>query len=294
MTDHSEVSQEEVDAVDLARLFRARRLFGWPVKTLDALAALRDRATDRKITVDEWRQEAADLRREAPAPPDGHEVAAAQAASREAWWAEFERDELDGPGSRLLKRLGELEGPPSDDDLWRDLADYRARSRTAPQDHRQTWAARADSAAMMVTRDGATHDLTSGLPWTLLGRYRWVDFQRAGLVPAPLGLARERAEQDVDAGAAGDDVVRERRRLLTGRSERERHSMAAASAEMQLHFLTGLASALVEEAGSQSKARRQLAKEFDAVWSSEAMTRFLLEQTASGWPSRFARSRRPT
>lgn len=282
-----------MEAVDLPKLFRARKLFGWPVKTLDALAALRDRANAREISVDEWRRGAAGLRREAPAAPGDHEVAVVRAAAREAWWAEFERDDIDGPGSRLLQRLGELEGPPSDDDLWRDLADYRARSRTATQDHRQALGERAEAVAMMVTRDGATHDLVSGLPWKLLGRYRWVDFQRVGLVPAPLGLARERAERDVDAGTAGDDVVRERRRLLTGRGERERHSLAAMNAEMQLRFLTGLASSLVEEAGSRSKARRQLVEQFEVVWSSEAMTALLLEQTAAGWPSRFARSRRP-
>ena len=287
-----EVTQEDVDAVDLPKLFRARKLFGWPVGTLDALHELRSRAHDFEITVDQWREEAAVLREQMPEPPDARALAATRKAAREAWFDEFDARTFGGPADRLMGRLHEFDAPPQDEDLWADLVEARSKARAGMREHRSDWADRCEHLARLLTRDGATHDLVSGLPWTVLGRYRWVEFERRGLVPAPLDLARERAEAAAQAGEFGD-VVLERHRLLTGRAGAERGSFAALNASMLLHSLTGLGAELHHAAGVRRKGRRELVEAFDQLWQSPAMEAFLLERTQAGWPSRYARARRP-
>lgn len=100
-------------------------LFGWPVRLLDEIRELHDRAYSEGIGIEEWRQRDASLRADGPkCTRPREEMKGAQDAAPDAW-VSAPADEKETTGQRMLRlaeRLGAaLEGAPDDEGLREQL-----------------------------------------------------------------------------------------------------------------------------------------------------------------------------
>ncbi|MCU1687446.1 MAG: hypothetical protein JWQ81_8185 [Amycolatopsis sp.] len=100
---------------------------------------------------------------------------------------------------RLLRRLAALNSAPTDEDLWRELAEV-LKSLDDPEftrgSLRDKLRARRERIALWLTRSGSGVDAVSGLPWSEIARYRVVEDPDFGPVPQYVGSARQLAIRD--------------------------------------------------------------------------------------------------
>jgi len=251
-------------------------LFGWPVSLLDQILDVESLAGDRVIWIDEWRRRDAELRATGPKRFPRQQAEDVWQASLEAWLDSFSRgEEADGRMRRLAGRLGAaLYGPPDATALrerLRRIDDHLAeerdrRLRAESQQHR-------DLVAQWLAAPGPLDDVT-GLPWDLLARYRWRPDPVLGQVPTPLNAARQWALAE-----APPETLRLARQFRPDGLD----GLAAAGGDLEQLALTTFPRRIVETA-ERGTRQAKLAEQVLRLWHAPATRRFLLRETASGWP----------
>lgn len=250
-------------------------LFGWPVSLLDEIRELRDLAEQGGIWIDEWRRRDALLRASGPGQSPREQIEATRAAALEAW-----RDKPageDDTGDRML-RLAErlraaLHGAPDDESLREQLGRIDDILST---EHQRGLKARFQEKRERVTRwllSSAQIDDVTGLPWDYLGRYRQLPDPLLRTVPAYAGVARRRALAE-----APDEVARLARQLRPEAME------FPAAEEVDQLALTRFPSLVIKAAAEGDKDAAALSSQVLQLWQAPETQRFLLRETARGWP----------
>ena len=268
----------EITPADLVVLAgdEVSELFRWPVSLLDQILEVEGLAGKRVIWIDEWRRRDAELRAVGPKRFPRQQAEAARQAALEVWLDSFTcGEEADGRMRRLAGRLGAaLHGPPDAlalrERLRRidgHLAEERDRRlRAESEEHR-------DLVAQWLAAPGPLDDVT-GLPWELLACYRWLPDPVLGQVPASINAARERALAE-----APEDTLRLARQFRPDAAA----SLAATIGDLEETALATFPRRLVETA-ERGTQQAMLADEVLALWQAPATRRFLLRETARGWP----------
>lgn len=256
--------------MDFAQALAADELWGWPVEVLDRLFALRSQAGAGSLSIEQWREQDEALRVGMP------DVDVDEVAEFQTDWLVNGRD-LDAP---LTGRLTALSSPPpTDEQLWTELATIAAAlaDRRTSQNMRDAYRKRRSRAAGWLTRPGGGVDLVTGLPWSVIARYRVVDDPDFGRVPQVVDSARRLALRHASAAEIKRAalVAEDRSKADTG--------LADAKADMQQHRLTWFLNVLRNGAVANEQMR-PLLDEVTGVWSDPRVQRLLLQETSAGWP----------
>lgn len=187
--------------MDVAEAVTAEELWGWPVGVLDHLYALQRAAWAGSVSIDEWREQDAALRVDQPA------VSAEEVGETLSTWIGAGELNLREHGA-LLGRLTMLANPaPTDEQLWAQLESVLARAgRVQGFDLSSVDDEKRDRIAGWLTRPGSGIDEVTGLPWSVVARFRVVDS-----VPQSVAEARKAALHEAT------ESERERADLLASR-----------------------------------------------------------------------------
>lgn len=252
-------------------------LFGWPVRLLDKIRELRELAYNENIGIEEWRHRDASLRADGPKEYPREKMKAASDAALDAW-VSTPASEKETGGQRMLRlaeRLGSaLEGAPDDDGLREQLGRI--------DDMLNAERLRGVKARLQDERDLVTRwlavsaglDEETGLPWDYLARYRWLPDSVLGKVPAFLELARRQALAEVPK-----ETERLARQL---RPDAKPDPMAIS--ELNQHTLTMFPRRIIEAASCGDSDAAAIAGQMLTLWQAPETQRFLLRETAQGWP----------
>ncbi|GAA1994732.1 hypothetical protein [Amycolatopsis minnesotensis] len=264
--------------MDFAEMLAADVLWGCSVEVLDQLEELRRQAWEGVITVQQWREQDAEIRAELPTVD--------QEAVREfqtAWMVEGPRDAPDDGFTRVTRRLSALIQPaPTEDDLWRRLVDIDEDLKD-PKFGREVQDRFRDSRDRVVVwllESDRNRDSVSGLPWSEVAQYRVIEDPDLGPIPQYLDTARQLAYENTSA------LERDRARLIVGEWDAK---YAALSANVGALRFTGLPRLLVEAAQADD-GLRGLAGDQLRIWTDPAVQQVLMNQTAAGWPASCAGS----
>jgi len=250
-------------------------LFGWPVSLLDQIRELASLAHCQEIEIDEWRRRDAELRAAGPAQPASDQIGAARKAVLEARLEmPADKNEAEDRLLRLTSRLdAALHGAPDDDKLRERLRHIN--EMLGSPDHR-VMRTRLQQDRALVTRwlaSSAQTDEITGLPWDHLARYRWLPDPALGTVPAFLGVARHRALSE-----APDEMKHLARQLQPDTLP------YPATAELDQLALTRFPSRIIEAASRGDKDAAAVSSQVLHLWQGAETQRFLLRETARGWP----------
>ncbi len=256
--------------MDFAQALVADELWGWPVEVLDRLFSLRSQAGSGSLSIEAWREQDAALRADMP-DVDLEEVGT------------FLTDWLVNGGdidALLTDRLTALSSsPPSDEELWSDLlAAHAAQADSGTsQAVRKAHRAVQTRTAAWLTRPGSDLDPVTGLPWSLIARFRVVDHSHFGPVPQNVDSARRLALR-----SASDDE-RKRAALVAQGRDAVDIDLADAKADLQQHRLIWFPK-LLEDGVAADEEMRPLLDDLVRVWSDPRVQRLLLDETSAGWP----------
>lgn len=270
---------------DIRELIKAppAYLFGWPVPLLDEIGDLQRAAYDGRIDLDTWRRRDGELRAGMPPVASVGLVQAMHRRVTEAW-REARRGSSDSADAEtLLTLMGRLryltETAPSDAALFHELLGVTRQLREYSQHDNlnRSFSRRADLIRGWLARS-PDYDLTSGLTWATLGRYRWLSTS-LGAVPTYVDEARRLALLDpanaqqvaASAGIRGHDGV---------------PPAIAAAETLQATLYSSFAVLL--EASWQRDGFEELGDAVAAVWNRPATRRLLIELTSAGWPRVYA------
>jgi len=250
-------------------------LFGWPVTLLDEIRDLSCLANRGEIEIGEWRRRDAELRAAGPAESPHDQIGVVHKAAMDAW-----RGICAEPGEamdrmlRLTRRLdAALRGAPDDEDLREQLS-LIDELLSSPRDRDVRPQLQEDRELVTWWLACSTQlDHVTGLPWDYLARYRWLPDPALGRVPAFLDLARWRALREAPA-----EMTHLARQL------RPEVMPYPAMDEVSQHALTRFPSRVIEAAGNGDKDAATLAVQVLHLWQSKETQRFLLRETARGWP----------
>jgi hypothetical protein len=252
-------------------------LFGWPVRLLDEIRELSERAYSVGIEIEDWRQRDASLRAGGPVHYPREEMQDARDAALDAW-VSTPAGEEDPTGQRMLRlaeRLGAaLDGAPDDDGLreqLRRIDDLLTRERhpqmeAGLREHRHLVAEWLAASAQL--------DKQTGLPWDYLARYRWLPDPVLGQVPAYLELARQRALTE-----APEETARLARQV---RPDAQPDPIVLS--ELLQHTLTYFPSRIIEAASRGDSDAVAICRQLLNLWQAPETQRFMLRETAQGWP----------
>jgi hypothetical protein len=252
-------------------------LFGWPVHLLDEIRQLRERAYHHDMGIEEWRQRDASLRVGAPERFPREEMKAVQDAALDAWVSARVDDEQ-ATGQRmwhLAERLGAaLECAPDDDGLREQLS--RIDTMLATERHQGVKARLGEERDLVAEwlAASARLDEQTGLPWDYLARYRRLADPVLGNVPAYLELARRRALAE-----APGETARLARQV---RPDAKPDPLAVS--ELNQHALTHFPRRIMEAASRGDSAAAAISHQMQELWQAPETQRFLLRETAQGWP----------
>jgi len=175
---------------------------------------------------------------------------------------------------RLAERLrAALHGAPDDEALREQLGRIDDILST---EHQCGLKARFQEKRERVTRwllSSAQIDDVTGLPWDYLGRYRQLPDPLLRTVPAYAGVARRRALAE-----APDEVARVARQLRPEAME------FPAAEEVDQLALTRFPSLVIKAAAEGDKDAAALSSQVLQLWQAPETQRFLLRETARGWP----------
>lgn len=254
-------------------------LFGWPTSLLDELWKLRQAAYTDSLSIHEWRRRDAALRSTVTTvtPADRAQLEALHEKVTQALYGNPRFNTEDHAALSLLQRrlLAARSPAPDDDELREELRTVVRRLRG----HQLTPEARAlfEQRRQRLRRWLSTspdYDVVTGLPWALLGRYRWTVHPALGLVPTYLDEARRLAVDDpanAAAVAAARDLHEDglRSRLSSGMTRQ--HSLVES-------FV------LVADAARESAEFTVVADRLARLWNEQTTLGLLLQITAPGWP----------
>jgi hypothetical protein len=122
--------------------------------------------------------------------------------------------------------------------------------------------------------DSAGLDWETGLPWDYLARYRRVPDPVLGLVPALINLARARALAE-----APEETAQLARRLCP-----DAKPDPFGEAEFSQHALIWFPRRVIEAARRGDEDAAAVAEQLLRLWEAPEAQRFLLRETARGWP----------
>lgn len=269
------MSRDDDDLTALAS-DQVTELFGWPVKLLDELGELRALARRGEIDIEEWRRRDRELRNAGPGQyPRDQIMTAFDAACDRSLAARRERagdhDQID----RLVTRLkAALDGAPDDDQLCRELEQLDVMlDQRLGHEVRAVLEKDRELVVWWLT-SGTAFDRVTGLPWDYLGRYRWLTDAVLGLVPAPVDVARGKALAE-----APEEISQLARRLCP-----DARPDPLAMGALEQHALTWFPHCVVEAAGRGDQDADAVADQVLQLWQAPETQRFLLRQTARGWP----------
>jgi hypothetical protein len=258
-------------------------LFGWPVPLLDEIGGLQRAAYDGRIDLDTWRRRDSELRVGMPPVASVGLVQAMHRRVTEAW-REARRGGTDSADAEtLLTLMGRLryltETAPTDAALFHELLGVTRQLREYSQHDNlnRSFSRRADLIRGWLARS-PDYDLTSGLTWATIGRYRWVSTSLGG-VPTYVDEARRLALLDpanaqqttASSGVRGHDGVPP--------------EIAAAETRQAMLYSSF---AVLLEATWQRESFDELGDGIAALWNRPATRRLLIELTSAGWPRVYA------
>jgi hypothetical protein len=263
--------------MDFAQAQAADELWGWPVEVLDRLFELRAQAGAGSLGIEEWREQDASLRAGMP------DVDLDEVGDFQADWLVNGQD-LDAP---LTGRLTALSSPPPTDEELRDeiaAADVALADRRTSQGMKRAYLARRSRAAAWLTRPGSGLDSVTGLPWSVIERYRVVDEPGVGPVPQHVGVARRLALRDAS------DSERDAAALVAADQGKLNLELDDAKAELEQRRMVWFPS-LLKASVEADEGMRPLAEELSRMWSDARVQRLLLDETSAGWPESIEESR---
>jgi hypothetical protein len=262
------------DDLDALAADEVSELFGWPVGLLDQLTAIQNAAHRGEITIHEWRQQDAELRTAGPVQFPRDQIDATCHAAQAAW---LDHDD-DATGERMRRLCHRLRAAtntaPDDDELQQRLIrlDQRIAEERMPalvDAFRET---RTRICRWLVT--SGSIDEQSGLPWDYLARYRWQQDPVLGQVPVFVNVARQQALTE-----ASEEIIRSAQQICP-----EGRAYFAPVAELEQLALTRFPARILEAANSGDPDAIALADQTRLLWQSAEAQRFLLRETARGWP----------
>ncbi|WP_414939171.1 hypothetical protein [Amycolatopsis sp. cmx-11-51] len=256
--------------MDFAQALAADELWGWPVEVLDRLFELRSRAGAGLLGIEEWREQDASLRAGMP------EVGLEEANDFLIDWMVNGRY-IESP---LTGRLSALcSPPPTDEELWSEVAsiDVALADRKTPRRTKDAYRTSRARAVGWLTRPGSGLDWVTGLPWSVIGRYRVVDNLELGPVPQVVDSARQLALLNASS------VERERAALVAQDRSAAEVALADAKADMSQHRVTWFPD-LLSSGVEGDEGLRPLLGEVVCVWSDPRVQRLLMDETSAGWP----------
>jgi hypothetical protein len=263
------------DPLDLEALAAddVTELFGWPVSLLDAIREVSQAAHRGEIDIHNWRDRDKELRATGPAQSPRDQLKAAHDAAVKAW-LDLD-DDAEYRMRRLIRRLAAARfGAPDDDQLRRELAemDEAIRTERDPGVKRPLQNKRERLAGWLLASCGL--DEETGLPWDYLAAYRWIPDPVLGCVPALIGVARKRA-----LARAPDEIAGLARRL---RPDAKPDPLGIG--ELNQLALTTFPRSIIAAADRGDKDAGAVAERVRQLWEAPETQRFLLRETAGGWP----------
>lgn len=248
-------------------------LFGWPVSLLDAIREVSQAAHRGEIDIHDWRCRDRELRAAGPAQFPGDQLKAAHDAAVNAW-LDLD-DDAEYRMRCLIRRLAAARfSAPDDDQLRRELAeiDERIRTERDPGVKRPLQNKRERITEWLLASGGL--DEETGLPWDYLAAHRWIPDPVLGRVPALIGVARKRA-----LAQAPDEIAGLARRL---RPDAKPDHLEIG--ELNQHALTMFPRSILAAASRGDQDAAAVAEQVLQLWEAPQTQRFLLRETARGWP----------
>ncbi|HEX6520513.1 MAG TPA: hypothetical protein VF070_10970 [Streptosporangiaceae bacterium] len=248
-------------------------LFGWPVSLLDAIREVSQAAHRGEIDIHDWRCRDKELRAAGPAQFPRDQLKAAHDAAVEAW-LDLD-DDAEYRMRRLIRRLAAARfSAPDDDQLRRELAeiDERIRTERDPGVKSPLQNKRERIAEWLLASGGL--DEETGLPWDYLAAHRWIPDEVLGRVPALIGVARKRALAQAPEEIAG----------LARRLRPDAKPDPLEIGELNQHALTMFPRSIIAAAGRGDQDAAAVAEQVRQLWEAPQTQRFLLRETARGWP----------
>jgi uncharacterized protein YecT (DUF1311 family) len=250
-------------------------LFGWPVGLLDQLTSIQHAAHRDEITIHEWRRQDTELRATGPAQFPSDQIDATRQAAQAAW---LDHDDEDAAGKRMERLVNRLRAvtnaAPDDDELRQRLGrlDELIAEERMPAVVGQLRKAQARIYRWLVT--SGSIDEQSGLPWDYLARYRWQQDPVLGQVPVFVNVARRQALAE-----APEEITRPAQQVCS-----DARASFAPVAEFDQLALTRFPARILEAANDGDPDAIALADQTRRLWQSAEAQRFLLRETAHGWP----------
>jgi exonuclease V gamma subunit len=248
-------------------------LFGWPVSLLDAIREISQAAVRGQIDIHGWRCRDKELRAAGPAQFPRDQLEAAHDAAVEVW-LDLD-DDAEVRMRRLIRRLAAARfGAPDDDQLRRELTEIDESIRTERDSGvKRPLQNKRERIVGWLLASGELDEET-GLPWDYLAAYRWIPDLVLGRVSALIGVARKRA-----LAQAPDEVAGLARRL---RPDAKPDPLEIG--ELNQHALTMFPRSIIEAAGRGDEDAAAVAEQVLQLWEAPQTQRFLLKETARGWP----------
>ncbi len=264
---------DDPDGLEALAADDVTELFGWPVSLLDVIREVSQAAHRGEIDIHDWRRRDKELRAVGPAQFPRDRLKAAHDAAVTAW-LDLD-DDAEYRMRRLIRRLAAARfGAPDDDQLRQELTeiDESIRTERDPGVKRPLQNKRERIAGWLLASGGL--DEETGLPWDYLAAYRWIPDPVLGRVPALIGIARKRA-----LAQAPDDIADLARRL---RPDAKPDPLEIG--ELNQHALTMFPRSIIAAAGRGDQDAAAVAEQIRQLWEAPETQRFLLRETARGWP----------